>query len=51
VASLDASRYSTLYFDNPSVGAPGLYYAIVSGLGGVPRIQKAALILARIEPE
>ena len=44
VAALDTSRFSTLYFGNPSVGARGLYYAIVSGLGGVPRFHKAALI-------
>ena len=36
VAALDTSGFSTLYFGNPSVGARGLYYAIVSGLGGVP---------------
>ncbi len=44
VAVLDTSRFTTLYFGNPSVGARGLYYAIVSGLGGVPRFHKAALI-------
>ncbi len=44
LAALDTSRFTTLYFGNPSVGARGLYYAIVSGLGGVPRFHKAALI-------
>lgn len=44
VTVLDTSRFTTLYFGNPSVGARGLYYAIVSGLGGVPRFHTAALI-------
>ena len=29
---------------NPAVGARGLYFAIVSSLGGVPRFHKAAHI-------
>jgi hypothetical protein len=37
VASLDTSRFTILYFANPSVG---LYDAVVSGLGGVPRSHK-----------
>ena len=44
LATLDTSRFTALYFGNPSVGARGLYYAVVSGLGGVPRFHKAALI-------
>jgi type II secretory pathway predicted ATPase ExeA len=44
VSALDASRHSVIYLGNPAVGARGLYAAIVSALGGVPRFHKAALI-------
>ncbi|CAN5869423.1 ExeA family protein [soil metagenome] len=44
VSELDASRHSIIYLGNPAVGARGLYAAIVSALGGVPRFHKAALI-------
>jgi type II secretory pathway predicted ATPase ExeA len=44
VAGLDTSRFTTLYLGNPAVGARGLYTAIVTALGGVPRYQKARLI-------
>ena len=44
VAGLDTSRHSVIYLGNPTVGARGLYAAIVSALGGVPRFHKAALI-------
>ena len=43
-ATLDTSRHSTIYLGNPAIGARGLYAAIVSALGGVPRFHKAALI-------
>ena len=43
-AALDASRHTTLYLGNPAIGARGLYAAIVSALGGVPRFHKASLI-------
>lgn len=43
-AALDASRHTTIYLGNPAVGARGLYAAVVSALGGVPRFHKAALI-------
>lgn len=43
-ASLDASRHSVIYLGNPAIGARGLYAAIVSALGGVPRFHKASLI-------
>ncbi|HUB07117.1 MAG TPA: AAA family ATPase [Myxococcales bacterium] len=41
---LDSSRHSVIYLANPAVGTRGMYGAIVSGLGGVPRFHKAALI-------
>ena len=43
-AALDASRHTTIYLGNPAIGARGLYAAVVSALGGVPRFHKAALI-------
>jgi type II secretory pathway predicted ATPase ExeA len=44
LAELDASRHTIIYLPNPAVGARGLYAALVSGLGGVPRFHTAALI-------
>jgi len=44
VAALDPSRHTTIYQANPAVGARGLYAAIVTALGAVPRFHKAALI-------
>jgi type II secretory pathway predicted ATPase ExeA len=43
-AELDASRHTVIYLPNPAIGARGLYAAIVSALGGVPRFHKASLI-------
>ncbi len=43
-AALDASRHTIIYLGNPAIGARGLYAAVVSALGGVPRFHKAALI-------
>ena len=43
-SALDASRYTLIYLGNPAVGASGLYAAIVTALGGVPRFHKANLI-------
>ena len=42
--ALDASRHSVIYLGNPAVGARGIYAAIVTALGGVPRFHKSALI-------
>ena len=42
--ALDASRHTVIYLGNPAVGARGIYAAIVTALGGVPRFHKAALI-------
>jgi type II secretory pathway predicted ATPase ExeA len=44
VHALDPSRHTVIYQANPAVGARGLYAAIVTTLGGVPRFHKAALI-------
>ena len=44
LASLDASRHTTIYLGNPAVGGRGLYSCIVTALGGAPRFYKAALI-------
>ena len=44
LAELDASRYTVIYLPNPAVGARGIYTALVSGLGGVPRFHTASLI-------
>src|SRR5680860_1260893 len=43
-AELDQSRHSIIYLGNPAVGARGLYSAIVTALGGIPRFHKASLI-------
>lgn len=43
-AGLDASRHTLIYLGNPAIGARGLYTAIVTALGGVPRFHKASLI-------
>jgi type II secretory pathway predicted ATPase ExeA len=43
-AALDPSRHTIIYLPNPAVGARGLYMAIVTALGGVPRFYKAQLI-------
>ena len=43
-AGLDSSRHTIIYLGNPAIGARGLYTAIVTALGGVPRFHKASLI-------
>ena len=43
-AALDASRHTIIYLGNPAIGARGIYAAIVTALGGVPRFHKANLI-------
>ena len=44
LADLDPSRHTVIYLPNPTVGARGLYAALVAGLGGIPRFHTAALI-------
>ena len=44
VARLDASRYQLITIPNPQVGARGIHHAVVTALGGVPRVHHATLI-------
>jgi type II secretory pathway predicted ATPase ExeA len=44
LADVDASRHTVIYLPNPAIGSRGLYSAIVSGLGGVPRFHTSSLI-------
>ena len=44
LAELDASRHTVIYLPNPAIGARGLYAALVTGLGGVPRFHTSSLI-------
>lgn len=44
LGALDGSRHAVIYLGNPSVGARGLYQAIVARLGGTLRFHKAALV-------
>ncbi len=44
LADLDPSRHTVIYLPNPSIGSRGLYAAIVTALGGIPRFHTAALI-------
>ncbi len=43
-ARLDASRYQLIAIPNPQVGARGIHNAVVTALGGVPRVHHATLI-------
>ncbi len=43
-SGLDASRHRVIYLGFPTVGARGIYNAIVEGLGGLPRFHRAALV-------
>jgi type II secretory pathway predicted ATPase ExeA len=44
VARLDASRYQLITIPDPQVGARGIHHAVVTALGGVPRVHHATLI-------
>ncbi len=44
VTRLDASRYQLITIPNPQVGARGIHHAVVTALGGVPRVHHATLI-------
>jgi type II secretory pathway predicted ATPase ExeA len=44
LSELDASRHTVIYLPNPAVGARGIYSALVTGLGGVPRFHTSSLI-------
>jgi type II secretory pathway predicted ATPase ExeA len=49
VAGFEPSRHTVIYLPNPAIGARGLYQAIVSALGGVPKFLKASLIPQAVE--
>jgi type II secretory pathway predicted ATPase ExeA len=42
--ALDPARHTIIYLGNPTVGARGIYHAIVSALGGQPRFHNHALV-------
>jgi type II secretory pathway predicted ATPase ExeA len=44
LADLDGSRHTTVYIGAPGVGLRGMYAAITSALGGVPRFYASSLI-------
>jgi type II secretory pathway predicted ATPase ExeA len=44
VAALDPTRHHVVYVSNPAFGTRGIYVAIVSALGAVPRFRKPELI-------
>src|SRR6266511_279547 len=44
LAALDPVRHVVIYLGNPSVGARGIHFAIVTALGQAPRFHTAALI-------
>lgn len=44
LAALDPSRHTVIYLPNPSVGTRGIYHAIVTALGGLPRFHNCALV-------
>jgi type II secretory pathway predicted ATPase ExeA len=44
LGALDGSRHTTIYMGAPGVGLRGMYAAITSALGGVPRFHAASLI-------
>ena len=44
ITTLDPSRHTTIYIGNPAVGGAGIYTAIATALGAIPRHHKFALI-------
>jgi type II secretory pathway predicted ATPase ExeA len=44
LAALDPTRHVIIYLGNPSVGARGIYRAVVTALGAIPHPHTAALI-------
>jgi type II secretory pathway predicted ATPase ExeA len=44
LAALDPARHTIIYLGNPTIGARGIHHAIVTALGGVPRVHMATLI-------
>jgi type II secretory pathway predicted ATPase ExeA len=46
VAGLDASRHQVIYLGNPTIGARGIYEAIITALGATPAYRKAGLVFS-----
>ncbi len=44
LSTLDASRYSTIYLPNPTIGVRGIHHQIVQALGGQPLVHHATLL-------
>ncbi len=44
LSTLDTSRHTIIYLPNPAVGARGIHHAIVTALGGTPRVHHATLV-------
>ena len=44
LAALDPARHTVIYLPNPAVGTRGIYHAVVTALGGLPRFHNCALI-------
>jgi type II secretory pathway predicted ATPase ExeA len=44
VATLDTSRFTTVYLSNPMVGARGIHHHLVTALGETPKFHRPALI-------
>ena len=44
LTTLDPTRHTLIYLGNPTIGARGIHHAIVTALGGVPRVHMATLI-------
>jgi type II secretory pathway predicted ATPase ExeA len=44
LSALDPARHTLIYLGNPTIGARGIHHAIVTALGGVPRVHMATLI-------
>ena len=49
VATLDQPRHKIIYLPNPSIGRTGIYAAIVTALGAIPRFRKAELIAQAVD--
>lgn len=49
VATLDTSRFTTVYLSNPMVGARGIHHHLVTALGDTPRFHRPALIAQTAE--
>lgn len=44
IAALDATRHTTIYLPNPTIGIRGIHHQIVAALGGQPLVHHATLV-------